>query len=95
MDLIPFSFGAAFELWSKDQASGSFTRDPSYSSVSRSLRLYGNLQEAEVPDPKGGTKMVPVLQLFMVLEECNGAVDQAIEADWGKSDDFEIVHFLP
>ena len=105
MDLIPFPLGSAFEMWSKDQAvivpSGKAVQQagapPGTNPIGQPVPLFACMeimQEAELPDAdnkEGKTKVVPVLPLFMVLEECNAAVDQAVEMDGGKSEDFEVV----
>eukprot|EP00526_Cylindrotheca_closterium_P017935 CAMPEP_0113630164 /NCGR_PEP_ID=MMETSP0017_2-20120614/15668_1 /TAXON_ID=2856 /ORGANISM="Cylindrotheca closterium" /LENGTH=303 /DNA_ID=CAMNT_0000540609 /DNA_START=50 /DNA_END=961 /DNA_ORIENTATION=+ /assembly_acc=CAM_ASM_000147 len=75
---------------------------PGTNPIGQSVPLFACMeimQEMEVPDDtdtadskeEGKTKMVPVLPLFMVLEECNAAVDQAVEMDGGKADQFEVV----
>ncbi|KAL3934430.1 MAG: hypothetical protein SGBAC_009849 [Bacillariaceae sp.] len=104
MDLIPFPLGAAFEMWSKDQAvivpSGKAVQQagapPGTNPIGQSVPLFACMeimQEMEAPAEDGtdGTKMVPVLPLFMVLEECNAAVDQAVAADGGTKDEFQVV----
>ncbi|CAJ1963781.1 unnamed protein product [Cylindrotheca closterium] len=101
MDLIPFPLGSAFEMWSNDQAviipSGKAVQQagapPGTNPIGQAVPLFccmEIMQETEVKDAEGNIKMAPVLPLFMVLEECNAAVDQAVEMDGGTSDDFEV-----
>jgi len=102
LDLIPFPLGVAFEMWTKDQAaiipSGKAVQQagapPGTSPIGQSVPLFACMeimQEMEVPSEDGETKNVPVLPLFMVLEECNAAVDEAVKMDGGKADEFEVI----
>lgn len=94
MDLVPFPLGVAFELWSKDQAvivpSAEAIKQagapPGTNPIGQPVPLFACMDVMqETPDGKGA------LPLFMVLEEANEAVEEAVESDGGSADDFEVV----
>lgn len=96
MDLIPFPLGVAFEMWSKDQAvlipsAASIAQagaPPGTSPIGQEVPLFACMDiMQETPDGKGA------LPLFMVLDEANAAIEEAVQADdeGATSDEFEVV----
>lgn len=95
MDLIPFPLGVAFELWAKDQAVlipsaaaiAQAGAPPGTSPIGQQVPLFACMDIMQEIDGKAS------LPLFMVLEEANAAVEEAVGADTQGStvDDFEVV----
>jgi hypothetical protein len=94
LDLVPYPMGQAFQLWATDkavivpnkqailQAGAPQGTDP----VGQQVPLFACMDiMQETPDGRG------VLPLFMLLEDANLAMEQALEADGGSPDDFEVV----
>jgi hypothetical protein len=94
MHLIPFPLGTAFRLWCTDQAvivpSKSSIRQagapPGTNPIGQTVPMWACLEiSEEMEDGK------PRLPIFMDLEDANAAVMEAVGADGGKLDDFEVV----
>jgi len=94
MDIVPFPLGKAFQLWAKDQAVIIPSKEavlqagapPNTNPIGQQVPMFCCLEIAEEgPDGK------PKLPLFMALEDANAALQEAVEADGGKVEDFEVV----
>ena len=94
IDLIPFPLGKAFQLWANDQAVIIPSKEaimqagapPGTNPVGQQVPMFACMEISEEgPDGK------PRLPLFMSLEDANAALKEAVEADGGKVDDFEVV----
>lgn len=94
MQLIPFPLGTAFRLWCTDQAvivpSLASIRQagapPGTNPIGQTVPMWACLEiSEEMEDGK------PRLPIFMDLEDANAAVMEAVGADGGKLDDFEVV----
>eukprot|EP00977_Amphora_coffeiformis_P016908 scaffold5364_cov164-Amphora_coffeaeformis.AAC.6 len=94
MDIVPFPLGKAFQLWAKDEAVIIPSKEavlqagapPGTNPIGQQVPMFCCLEIAEEgPDGK------PKLPLFMALEDANAALKEAVEADGGKVDDFEVV----
>jgi len=100
LGLIPFPLGKAFEMWANDKAvivPGSEAikqagAPPGSNPIGQEVPLFACMdimQEVPPgPDGKGGG---PCLPMFMVLEEANAAMEEALSMDGGNADDFEVV----
>jgi hypothetical protein len=96
VDLVPFPLGEAFQLWVKDEAVIVPSKDailqagapPGTNPIGQQVPLFGCLDIMEEGENGKG-----VLPLFMVKEDANAALTDAVEADGGSIDDFEVVSF--
>lgn len=94
MRLVPFPLGTAFRLWCTDQAvivpSKASIRQagapPGTDPVGQTVPMWACLEISEEMDDGK-----PRLPIFMDLEDANAAVMEALGADGGKLDDFEVV----
>jgi hypothetical protein len=94
IDLVPFPLGQAFELWAKDEAVIVPSKHailqagapPGTNPIGQQVPLFACMDIMEEGENGKG-----VLPLFMVLEEANAALVDAVEADGGSVDDFEVV----
>jgi hypothetical protein len=94
LDLVPYPMGQAFQLWASDQAVIVPSKEsvlqagapPGSNPIGQQVPLFACMDICqETEDGRG------VLPLFMVLEEANFAMEQALKADGGNMDDFEVV----
>lgn len=94
IDIIPFPLGTAYKLWAQDQAVIVPSKEavlqagapPNANPMGQQVPMFCCLEIAEEgPDGK------PKLPLFMALEDANAALKEAVEADGGKVEDFEVV----
>jgi hypothetical protein len=94
LQLVPFPLGTAFKLWCTDQAvivpSQSSIQQagapPGTNPIGQTVPMWACLEiSEEMEDGK------PRLPIFMDLEDANAAVMEAVGADGGKMDDFEVV----
>ena len=94
LDLIPFPLGVAFEMWAKDEAVIVPNKEailqagapPGTNPVGQQVPLFACMDIMQ--QSEDGKALLP---LFMVLEEANAAVSQAVEMDGGTADEFEVV----
>jgi hypothetical protein len=94
MRLIPFPLGTAFKLWCQDQAvivpsKASIKQagaPPGTSPVGQKVPMWACLEISEE-----GEDGKPKLPIFMDLNDANDAVSEALGADGGKLDEFEVV----
>ena len=94
IDLMPFPLGKAFQLWAKDQAIIVPSREailqagapPGTNPIGQQVPMFACMEIAE-EGPDG----TPRLPLFMALEDANAALQEAVAADGGKMEDFEVV----
>lgn len=95
LKLIPFPLGTAFQLWCKDQAVIVPSRasilqagaPPGTSPIGQKVPMWACLEISE--EQEDGKP--PKLPIFMALDDANDAVLEAVGADGGKLDDFEVV----
>ena len=95
LGLIPFPLGQAFELWANDKAVIVPSKTeiqhagapPSVNPIGQQIPMFAcmDIMEERADDGKG------VLPLFMELQDAQGALKEAVEADGGSIDEFEIV----
>jgi hypothetical protein len=94
LDLVPYPMGQAFQLWASDQAVIVPNKQAILQAgapqgtnpVGQQVPLFACMDiMQETEDGRG------VLPLFMVLEDANVAMEQALEADGGDKSDFEVV----
>ena len=94
IDIIPFPLGTAFKLWARDQAVIIPSKEavlqagapPDVNPIGQQVPMFCCLEIAEE-----GADGKPKLPLFMALEDANAALKEAVEADGGKMEDFEVV----
>jgi hypothetical protein len=94
LDLVPYPMGQAFQLWASDQAiivpnkeailqaGAPEGTDP----IGQQVPLFACMDIMQ--ETEDGRSLLP---LFMVLEDANLAMEQALEADGGTKEDFEVV----
>lgn len=95
LKLVPFPLGAAFRMWCKDQAVIVPSRasilqagaPPGTNPIGQKVPMWACLEISE--EQEDGKP--PKLPIFMALEDANAAVMEALGADGGKLDDFEVV----
>ena len=93
LDIIPFPLGRAFQLWSNDEAVIVPSKQsiqqagapPGTNPIGQQVPLFACMEIAEEQDD--GTPRLPV---FLRLEDANAALKEAVEADGGSEDDFEV-----
>ncbi|KAG7342837.1 hypothetical protein IV203_020781 [Nitzschia inconspicua] len=94
MKIVPFPLGTAFRLWCTDQAvivpsKASITQagaPPGTNPIGQTVPMWACLEISE--EMENGKPRLPI---FMDLEDANAAVMEAVGADGGKLDDFEVV----
>mmetsp|Transcript_15675 Transcript_15675/g.27238 ORF Transcript_15675/g.27238 Transcript_15675/m.27238 type:complete len:279 (+) Transcript_15675:184-1020(+) len=94
MRLVPFPLGTAFKLWCTDKAvivpsKASIAQagaPPGTSPIGQKVPMWACLDISEQLDDGK-----PRLPIFMDLNDANEAVREAVGADGGKVDDFEVV----
>ena len=94
LDLIPFPLGKAFQMWAKDEAVIVPGKDailqagapPGTNPIGQQVPMFACMEIAE--EQEDGSPKLPV---FMSLEDANTAVELAVKADGGSTDDFEVV----
>jgi len=95
LDIVPFPLGRAFELWCTDQAVIVPSKEailqagapPGTNPVGQQVPMFACLEIME-QNEEDGTGRLP---LFMSLDDANEAVKEAVEADGGNADDFDVV----
>mmetsp|Transcript_19619 Transcript_19619/g.46052 ORF Transcript_19619/g.46052 Transcript_19619/m.46052 type:complete len:252 (-) Transcript_19619:46-801(-) len=94
IDLNPYPLGEIFQMWAKDDAvlvpnKASIVNagaPPNAVAIGQQVPLFGCMEIAnESEDGK------PVLPLFLELEDARLAVNEAVGADGGNSENFEII----
>lgn len=95
LDIIPFPLRKAFELWARDDAvivpskmaivqAGA---PPGTNPIGQQVPLFTCMDIMQTnEDGSGG-----MLPMFMVLDEAQTALSEAVKADGGKVEDFEVV----
>ena len=94
IDLNPYPLGEIFKMWAKDEAvlvpnKASIVNagaPPNAVAIGQQVPLFGCM---EIANESAGGK--PVLPLFLELEDARLAVNEAVGADGGNSDNFEII----
>jgi hypothetical protein len=94
LDLVPFPMGQAFQLWASDQAIIVPSKQaileagapPDTNPVGQQVPLFACMDIIQETDD--GKNVLP---LFMLLEDANFAMEQAVQADGGDAKDFEVV----
>jgi len=95
LGLIPFPLGKAFRMWANDKAVIVPNKNaiqqagapPKTNPIGQQVPLFACMDLVQ-PDESGSGGVLP---LFMVLEEANEALKQAVEMDGGNVDEFEVV----
>ena len=94
IDLNPYPLGEIFKMWAKDEAvlvpnKASIVNagaPPNAVAIGQQVPLFGCMEIANE-----GADGKPVLPLFFELEDAREAVGEAVGADGGVADDFEII----
>ena len=95
LGIIPFPLGRAFQMWAQDDAVIVPNKEtilqagapPGTNPIGQHVPLFACMDIAQSNEDGTGN----FLPLFMALEEANAAVAEAIKADGGNPDDFEVV----
>jgi hypothetical protein len=95
LDIVPFPLGKAFALWCNDEAVIVPSKEalqqagapPGTNPVGQQVPMFACLEIME-ENEEDGTGRLP---LFMSLDDANQAVQQAVGADGGNADDFDVV----
>lgn len=95
LDIVPFPLGKAFELWCNDEAVIVPSKEalqqagapPGTNPVGQQVPMFACLEIME-ENEEDGTGRLP---LFMSWDDANQAVQEAVGADGGKAEDFDVV----
>ena len=94
LDIVPFPLGKAFELWATDQAVIVPSKQsilqagapPGTNPIGQQVPMFACMEIMEQDEDGGGAK----LPVFMSLDDANAAVKEAVDADGGKVEDFDV-----
>ena len=95
LDIVPFPLGKAFELWCNDEAVIVPSKEalqqagapPGTNPVGQQVPMFACLEIMEENEDDGTGR----LPLFMSWDDANAAVKEAVGADGGNTEDFDVV----